>query len=110
MPEVGNVPPGGLPPQGANPTGGEATPVNQSAARAENLPARGGASAVEELLGLNRLPTAVGALAAPPGNSEALRHMTPTMRRTIMRGLLDKQREKMRRLALVLRGEGEGDK
>ena len=75
---------------------------------AEQMRARGGTSATEELLGLNRQPSIVGALAAPPGNNEALRHMTPTMRRTIMRGLLDKQREKMRRLALVLRGERDG--
>jgi hypothetical protein len=155
MPEVGNVGPGGLPPQGANPAGGEVAPVNQSAARADNLPApvgqpgplgqptglpaplapgqqvlpdvlagrdpsqlaaaeqlraRGGASAVEELLGLNRLPTVAGALAAPPGNSEALRHMTPTMRRTVMRNLLDKQRGRMRQLAhLLRRGERDGD-
>lgn len=155
MPEVGSVGPGGLPPQGADPAGGDVTPVNQSAARAENLPApvgqpgplgqptglpaplapgqqvlpdvlagrdpsqlaaaeqlraRGGASAVEELLGLNRLPTVAGALAAPPGNSEALRHMTPTMRRTVMRNLLDKQRGRMRHLAhLLRRGGRDGD-
>lgn len=155
MPEVGNVGPGGMPPQGATAAGGDVTPVNQAAARAENLPApvgqpgplgqptglpaplapgqqilpdvlagrdpsqlaaaeqlraRGGASAVEELLGLNRLPTTAGALAAPPGNSEALRHMTPTMRRTIMRNLLDKQRGRMRRLAhLLRRGERDGE-
>ena len=74
---------------------------------AEQMRARGGASATEELLGLNRQPSMMGALAAPPGNNEALRHMTPTMRRTIMRGLLDKQREKMRRLAQALRGDDE---
>ncbi len=81
---------------------------------AEQMRARGGASAVEALLGLNYQPTLVGALAAPPGNSEALRHMTPTMRRTLMRNLLDKQRASMRRLAQTLRrerdgGEEEGD-
>lgn len=82
---------------------------------AEQMRARGGASATEELLGLNRLPTMVGALAPPPGNAEALRHMTPTMRRTLMRNLLDKQRAQMRRLAHLMRrerdgrGDGEGE-
>ncbi|HYO63803.1 MAG TPA: hypothetical protein VER08_09250 [Pyrinomonadaceae bacterium] len=77
---------------------------------AEQMRARAGQSATDELLGLNRQPTVAGALAAPPGNSEALRHMTPTMRRTLMRGLLDKQRERMRRLApLLRRDEGDSD-
>lgn len=75
---------------------------------AEQMRARGGASATEELLGLNRLPTIVGALAPPPGNAEALRHMTPTMRRTLMRNLLDKQRTQMRRLAQLMRRERDG--
>jgi hypothetical protein len=51
------------------------------------------------------MPTLMGALAPPPGNSEALRHMTPTMRRTVMRNLLDKQRGRLRGLAQVLRRE-----
>jgi hypothetical protein len=76
---------------------------------AEQMRARGGAAATEELLGLNRQPTIVGALGAPPGNGEALRHMTPTMRRAVMRGLLDKQREKMRRLAYALRREHDAE-
>ena len=75
---------------------------------AEAMRARGGASATEELLGLNRQPTMVGALAPPPGNAEALRHMTPTMRRTLMRNLLDKQRTQMRRLAQLMRRERDG--
>lgn len=75
---------------------------------AEQMRARGGASATEELLGLNRQPTMVGALAPPPGNAEALRHMTPTMRRTLMRNLLDKQRTQMRRLAQLMRRERDG--
>jgi hypothetical protein len=75
---------------------------------AEQMRARGGASATEELLGLNRQPTMVGSLAAPPGNAEALRHMTPTMRRTLMRNLLDKQRTQMRRLAHLMRRERDG--
>jgi hypothetical protein len=77
---------------------------------AEQMRARGGASATEELLGLNRQPTTVGALAAPPGNAEALRHMTPTMRRTLMRNLLDKQRAQMRRLAHLMRRERDGQR
>lgn len=75
---------------------------------AEQMRARGGAGATEELLGLNRQPTMLGVLAAPPGNAEALRHMTPTMRRTLMRGLLDKQRGQMRRLAQLMRRERDG--
>jgi len=75
---------------------------------AEQMRARGGASATEELLGLNRQPTVAGALAPPPGNAEALRHMTPTMRRTLMRNLLDKQRTQMRRLAQLMRRERDG--
>lgn len=77
---------------------------------AEQMRARGGASATEELLGLNRQPTTLGALAAPPGNAEALRHMTPTMRRTLMRNLLDKQRAQMRRLAHLMRRERDGQR
>jgi hypothetical protein len=50
----------------------------------------------------------LGVLAAPPGNAEALRHMTPTMRRTLMRSLLDKQRGQMRRLAQLMRRERDG--
>ncbi|HEX8294073.1 MAG TPA: hypothetical protein VF570_20130 [Pyrinomonadaceae bacterium] len=80
---------------------------------AEQMRARGGGTATEELLGLNRRPTIAGALPPPPGNAEALRHMTPTMRRTLMRNLLDKQRAQMRRLAHLMRrerdGRGEGE-
>lgn len=153
MPELGRVD-GKVPPQGQVPDAG-VTPVNQSAARADNLPApvgqpgplgqptgmpaaplapgqkvlpdvlagrdpsqlaaaeqlraRGGASAVDELLGLNLRPTLMGALAPPPGNSEALRHMTPTMRRTVMRNLLDRQRGRLRGLAQLLRRERDGE-
>src|SRR5919206_639555 len=74
-------------------------------AAAEHLRARGGASAIDELLGLNQRPTLMGALAPPPGNSEALRHMTPTMRRAVMRNLLDRQRGRLRGLAQLLRRE-----
>jgi hypothetical protein len=42
---------------------------------------------------------------APPGNLEALRHLTPTMRRTILRNLLTKQRGQMRRLVAVMRDD-----
>lgn len=155
MPDVGRVD-GKIPPQGqVTDAGAEVTPVNQSAARTENLPApvgqpgpmgqptglpaaplapgqkvlpdvlagrdpsqlaaaeqlraRGGAAAVDELLGLNQRPTLMGALAPPPGNSEALRHMTPTMRRTAMRNLLDRQRGRLRGLAQLLRRERDGE-
>ena len=153
MPEVGRVD-GKIPSQVPD-AGAEVTPVNQSAARTENLPApvgqpgplgqptgmpaaplapgqkvlpdvlagrdpsqlaaaeqlraRGGASAVDELLGLNQRPTLMGSLAPPPGNSEALRHMTPTMRRTAMRNLLDRQRGRLRGLAQLLRRERDGE-
>ena len=50
----------------------------------------------------------LGALSPPPGNAEALRHMTPTMRRTLMRNLLDKQRGQMRGLAQLMRRERDG--
>lgn len=77
---------------------------------AERMRAAGGASAVDQQLGLNQQPSVFGALTAPPGNLEALRHMTPTMRRTIMRTLLDKQRNRMRHLAsLVRRQQDERD-
>ena len=65
----------------------------------------GGASVTEELLGLNLQPTIIGLFSAPPGNSEALRHMTPTMKRTIVRSLLAQQRASLRRLAHLLRRE-----
>lgn len=81
---------------------------------AERMRAAGGVMETEKLLGLNLQPTILGAIAPPPGNSEILRHITPTMRRTIMRNLLEKQREKMRRFAFILREErdrnSEGEK
>ena len=74
----------------------------------ERLSTLGGTSATEELMGLNRQPSILGAFSTPPGNNEALRHMTPTMRRTIMRSLMKKQRERMHLLARLLRhGSGE---
>jgi hypothetical protein len=76
---------------------------------AERMREAGGASATEKLLGLNQQPSVVGAFTAPPGNSEALRHMSPTMRRTIIRGLVAKQRTRLRRLALHLRDEHDGE-
>jgi hypothetical protein len=50
-----------------------------------------------------------GALAPPPGNQEALSHMTPAMRRTVIRSLLQHQHERIRRLAHLVQGEGGGD-
>lgn len=70
---------------------------------ARHLTSLGGVSATDKLLGLDLRPTMTGALAPPPGNSEFLRHVTPQMRRTIMRKMLNKQREKMRKLARYLR-------
>jgi hypothetical protein len=77
---------------------------------AELLRDTGGVSATEKLLGLDRQPSIVGAFSAPPGNSEALRHMTPTMRRTAMRNLLNKQRERMQRLESRLKREEDEDR
>jgi hypothetical protein len=77
---------------------------------AEMLRDAGGVSATEKLLGLDRQPSIVGAFSPPPGNSEALRHMTPTMRRTAMRNLLQKQRERMLRLESRLQREEDEDR
>lgn len=74
---------------------------------AEHLRGSGGASAIEELLGLNLQPSIIGAFPPPPGNSEALRHMTPTMRRMIVSTLLARQRHRLGRLSRLLREDGE---
>jgi hypothetical protein len=74
---------------------------------AEKMRSNAGYSATEVLLGLNRQPSTTGILLAPPGNLDALRHMTPTMRRTVLRNLLAKQRSQMRRLAALMRDEKE---
>ncbi|MFQ3583273.1 MAG: hypothetical protein SNJ67_09705 [Chloracidobacterium sp.] len=76
---------------------------------AEQLRATGGASATEELLGLNQQPTMAGALLPPQGNDVALRHLTPTMRRELLRKLLDRQQRNARRLLTVLPRDEEGD-
>jgi hypothetical protein len=70
---------------------------------ARQLSALGGVSATDRLLGLDLRPTMTGVLSAPPGNAEFLRHLSPQARRTIMRKMLSKQRERMRRLARFLR-------
>jgi hypothetical protein len=72
---------------------------------AEKMRSNAGYSATEVLLGLNRQPSTTGILLAPPGNLDALRHITPTMRRTVLRNLLAKQRAQMRRLAAVMRDD-----
>ncbi len=73
----------------------------------------GGVTALDRLLGLDLRPTVTGLLAPPPGNNEFLRGLSPHARRSIMRKMLSKQREKMRRLAKFVRkhhdGEDEGD-
>ncbi|HEY0429751.1 MAG TPA: hypothetical protein VGC76_18355 [Pyrinomonadaceae bacterium] len=74
---------------------------------AEKMRSNAGYSATEVLLGLNRQPSTIGVLLAPPGNLEALRHITPTMRRTVLRNLLAKQRRQMRQLAALMRDEDE---
>lgn len=70
---------------------------------AKQLTSLGGVSATDRLLGLDLRPTMTGVLSAPPGNVEFLRHLSPQTRRTIMRKMLNKQRERMRRLARYLR-------
>jgi len=70
---------------------------------AKQFSALGGVSATDRLLGLDLRPTMTGVLSAPPGNAEFLRHLSPQARRTIMRKMLSKQRERMRRLARYLR-------
>lgn len=70
---------------------------------AKQFSALGGVSATDRLLGLDLRPTMTGVLSAPPGNVEFLRHLSPQARRTIMRKMLNKQRERMRRLARYLR-------
>lgn len=82
-------------------TGRDATQI----LAAERLRANGGVSATDQMLGLNQQPTMLGGLLAPPGNLEALRHLTPTMRRNILRTLLSKQRNQMRRLVAVARDD-----
>lgn len=70
---------------------------------ARQLTSLGGVSATDRLLGLDLRPTMTGVLSAPPGNVEFLRHLSPPARRAIMRKILTKQRERMRRLARYLR-------
>ena len=78
------------------------------AVAAEQMRSTGGALATEDLLGLNRQPSIAGAFARPPGNSEALRHVTPGMRRAIMRTLLKRQHERLGRLTHLLCGDDAG--
>ncbi|MEZ5307626.1 MAG: hypothetical protein R2684_10825 [Pyrinomonadaceae bacterium] len=75
---------------------------------AERLSILGGASATDKLLGLDLRPTMSGALAPPPGNADFLRHLTPAMRRTMMRNMLKRQRERMKKLARFLHDQRDG--
>lgn len=76
---------------------------------ARQLADLGGVTALDRLLGLDLRPTVTGLLAPPPGNSEFLRSLSPQMRRSIMRKMLGKQREKMRRLARFVRKHGDNE-
>lgn len=76
---------------------------------ARQLADLGGATALDRLLGLDLRPTVTGLLSPPPGNSEFLRSLSPQMRRSIMRKMLGKQREKMRRLARFVRKHSDPD-
>src|SRR5215471_5429177 len=71
---------------------------------AEQMRVLGGATATATLLGLDLRPTVMGTLLAPPGNSEALRYLTPALRRAALRSALLKQRSRMRRLFALLQG------
>lgn len=71
---------------------------------AEKMRSNGGHSATDVLLGLNRQPSMLGVLLAPPGNLEILRHLSPAARRKVLRNLLSKQRSQMRGLVEALRG------
>lgn len=75
--------------------------ASQTAA-AEQMRSTGGHSATDVLLGLNKQPTMLGVLLAPPGNLETLRHMSPAMRRKILRDLLNKQRGQIRNFVTML--------
>jgi hypothetical protein len=68
----------------------------------------GQATATEVLLELHLEPTRLGAFPPPPGNNEALRHLTSTARRAILRAILFK-RPRLRSLAATLYRETEGD-
>lgn len=72
---------------------------------ADKLRSNGGFSSTDVLLGLHQQPSMIGVLLAPPGNLEALKHMSPSMRRNILRNLLSKQRGKMHQLVAVMRDE-----
>jgi hypothetical protein len=76
---------------------------------ARQLADLGGATALDRLLGLDLRPTVTGLLSPPPGNSDFLRNLSPQVRRSIMRKMLGKQREKMRRLARFVRKHTDGD-
>lgn len=75
----------------------------------ERLKSIGTPSATEKLLGLNQKPSVLGAIDAPPGNSMALRYLTPAMRRATIRELIIKQRKRLRGLAYLLHGEESED-
>lgn len=72
---------------------------------AEQMRSTGGHSATDVLLGLNQQPSMLGVLLAPPGNLETLRHLSPAMRRKILRDLLSKQRDQIRHFVAVMRDE-----
>jgi hypothetical protein len=74
---------------------------------AEKMRSNAGHSATDVLLGLDRQPSTLGVLLAPPGNLEVLRHLSPVMRRKILRNLLSKQRGQMQLLVAVMRDEKE---
>jgi len=78
-------------------------------AAAEKMRSSGGHSATEVLLGLNQKPSMMGVLLAPPGNLETLRHLTPSMRRKILRDLLSKQRDQIGGFVEAMR-DGENSK
>ncbi len=75
---------------------------------AKQMREAGGAPATDRLLSLDLQPSFAGAFPPPPGNREALRHLSPATRRSMLASLSAKQRMRLRRLGRQLRdGEDE---
>jgi hypothetical protein len=90
------------------PTPGSEADSLQSIAKGE-MRVSGEATATDVLLGLHLQPTLCGIFPPPPGNAEALRFLTPSTRRSILRALLLKQRARTRRLGTLFHPEFEQD-
>ncbi|MEJ7713276.1 MAG: hypothetical protein WKF84_26375 [Pyrinomonadaceae bacterium] len=69
---------------------------------AEQMREAGGAPATDRLLSLDVQPSFAGAFPPPPGNIEALRHLSPAMRRSMLTSLIVRQRLRLKRLGRPL--------